>query len=134
MSLFSGCYIIQTTYIWFTAIGACCLTSTHYTAQTLSSTRDTNWICPSMPEGQLDTLRGETSRRVLQICFFSLLWSLNCQSKSTGPEKKKSCGTVILCCGKGNNSIASPHSLLYYAMLGEKTSLMVTVNQQLEKS
>lgn len=37
-------------------------------------------------------LGGKTSWRASLNLFFSLLWSLNCQSKRTGPQKKRAVG------------------------------------------
>lgn len=58
-----------------------------------------------MPEGQLDIFLEEKQAAEASSCqvfFFFFFEVLHCQSARTrSREKKESCGTVILCCGKG---------------------------------
>lgn len=89
-----------------------------------------------MPEGQFDILLEEKNKllKLLHVSFYFLslkFYTVRVQERGL---EKESCGTVILCCGKGIKQVASIRSLLYYSMLGEKTSLMVTLTQHLEKS
>lgn len=99
-------------------------------------TKGTNWKCLLMPEGQFDILlEGKQAAEAPSCQFFPFFEVLHCQSTRTRPKKKQweSCGTVILCCGKGEKHVARIHSLLYYSRVGQKIYLMAMVNQQLEK-
>lgn len=72
-----------------------------------------------MPEGQFDILLEEKQAAEAPACqflfFFPFFEVLHCQSTRTRLQNKESCGTVILCCGKGKKRVASIRSLLYYS-------------------
>lgn len=80
-------------------------------------------------------LRGKTSCWSFCMSVFFSLKFYTVRAQERGLRKKRAVGLSFFVVRKGKKKcVASIRSLLYYSMLREKTSLMVTLTQQLEKS
>lgn len=79
-------------------------------------------------------LRGKTSCWSFCVSVFFFLWSFTLsehKNEASGKRELWDCHSLLSV--KGKKRVVSIRSLLYYSMLRQKTSLMVTLTQQLEE-